>query len=55
MSCHEIDMKCHYIAGCVDLDIVDIVLVLVTAALVQVALIICVCNLDRVFDWAGGI
>lgn len=55
VSCHKVYVECHYIAGCVDLDIVDIILVLVTAALVQVALVICVRNLDRVFDWAGGI
>lgn len=53
MSRHKVDMECHHIASCVHLDLVGVVFVLVTAALIQVALVICVGHLDRVLDRPG--
>lgn len=55
MSCHKVDMECHHITSCVHLDFVDVVFVLVTAALIQVALVIGIRYLDGILDRAGGV
>ena len=55
MRCHKVNMECHHITSCIHLDFVDIVFVLISAALIQVALVICVRYLDRVLDWAGWV
>lgn len=55
MSCHKVDVECHHITSCVHLDVVDIVFVLVAAALVKVALVICVRHLHGIFDWASWV
>lgn len=55
MSCHEVDMERHHITGCVHLDFVGVVFVLVTAAEIQVALVTGVRYLDGILDRAGGV
>lgn len=55
MSCHEVDMECDHVTSCVDLDLVGVVFVLVTAAEIQVALVTGVRYLDGILDRAGGV
>lgn len=50
VSCHKVDMECHHITSCVHLYFVGVVFVLVAAALIQVALVICVRYFDGVLD-----
>lgn len=55
MSRHKIDMECYNITSRVNLNFVRVVFVLVTAAEIQVAIVICVCYLDGVLDRARRI